>query len=719
MVKLVGVYLERFTTSYLKACDSSKSQIVTLMDEMQQILIDSGVAKKIRLQPKCVGVHPKNRGGNKMSPLAMNARGGKIISVGFSPKLCNVDRCWAFQEGDGKHIHKRMAELTASSPMFSCLEDEYLGGSVGSGHLNQWLGAVNAERPCCETKWKTDGGVWNKAALIANDAQLADYQSEGLWWWLVDKSVEVAFPQIPVIFERALNTEHHIGVGETFDQMFVQVRAKAMSNTADGGPPDYETVAREIGKTQPPCISDLEAHIDFLRKWGGGPQNGFKFAEETSEYMQLRMPHARHISGGIFRALACIKATPHEMFPRVVHGMLKANASCSDSLCVDNVGQLITVTDVRSMQHPKRRAEVLAAEQILNRVRDVWATLKPDSDSGVEIGDLDVAIVTALVGKDADKRTVAEVADAFFQDYFGEKKAQPEASRTSAGADHIEFSGGQATNAGHITMTNLGFTVGTLVAEKMSNVRDQQFIVAYVNADGSMGLNRVRADGSTDTAVVVVAMDDATHKWNPLDKHQRLQLDQRMTTKRADHPIVQAMAAAVSMALYHSMQSDFDDLLFQTSPVKRLIALSGAKKGKLTLTPYGKPTVPICTRGHSEGQGQAVVVTVKVGDQGFIFNTVKDESKTNFTPYYMVQTTQDATKVNMVVETLEIDMPIKLEKRESATVIVQVLTNCKRVEPNDELIMMLRVEAKAPKRAPQVAVMSVDVNRGAGKKSKK
>ena len=247
----------------------------------------------------------------------------------------------------------------------------------------------------------------------------------------------------------------------------------------------------------------------------------------------------------------------------------------------------------------------------------------------------------------------------------------------------------------------------------MSNVRDQQFIVAYVNADGSMGLNRVHADGSTDTAVVVVAMDDATHKWNRLDKHQRLQLDQRMTTKRADHPIVQAMAAAASMALYHSMQSDFDDLLFQTVPVKRLIALSGAKKGKLTLTPYGKPTATSVTQASQ----QAVVVTVKVGDQGFIFNTVRDESKTNFTPYFLVQTTTDAAKANMVVDNHDVDMPIKLEKRESATVIVQVLTNCKRVEPNDELLM-LRAEAKAPKRAPQVVVMSVDVNAGAGKKSK-
>ena len=129
-MKLTGEYLQRFTASYDKACDANQSQIVTLMDEMQQILIDSGVARKLRLPPKCVGVHPKNRGGKRMSPLAMNARGGKIISVGFSARLCNVDRCWAFQEDDGQHIRKRMFELTSSSPVFMGLEDEYLAGPV-------------------------------------------------------------------------------------------------------------------------------------------------------------------------------------------------------------------------------------------------------------------------------------------------------------------------------------------------------------------------------------------------------------------------------------------------------------------------------------------------------------------------------------------------------------------------------------------------------------
>ena len=101
-----------------------------------------------------------------------------------------------------------------------------------------------------------------------------------------------------------------------------------------------------------------------------------------------------------------------------------------------------------------------------------------------------------------------------------------------------------------------------------------------------------------------------------------------------------------------------------------------------------------------------------------MFNTARDESKTHFTPYFMVQTTTDAAKVNMVVADHEVDMPVKLEKRESAKAIVQVLTNCKLVEPNDELIM-IRPETKAAKRAPQTVVMSADMKTGHQKKPKK
>ncbi len=69
---------------------------------------------------------------------------------------------------------------------------------------------------------------WDNHKSRANDDKLIEFQEQGLWWYVVDKSVEVDFPQVASLFERGLNTEHHIAVEETFDQMFAQIRAKAI-----------------------------------------------------------------------------------------------------------------------------------------------------------------------------------------------------------------------------------------------------------------------------------------------------------------------------------------------------------------------------------------------------------------------------------------------------------------------------------------------------------
>ncbi len=127
--------------------------------------------------------------------------------------------------------------------------------------------------------------------LRTNADKLLEFQELGLWWCVVGKSVEVDFPQVASLSERGLNTEHHIAVGETFGQVFIQILAKAI-DSARNGPTDYETVAREVGKTQPPCIADLPAQIAFMKKWGGG-QNALKMiparGPQTVLYVHLNV----------------------------------------------------------------------------------------------------------------------------------------------------------------------------------------------------------------------------------------------------------------------------------------------------------------------------------------------------------------------------------------------------------------------------------------------
>jgi len=61
-------------------------------------------------------------------------------------------------------------------------------------------------------------------------------------------------------------------------------------------------------------------------------------------------------------------------------------------------------------------------------------------------------------------------------------------------------------------------------------MRDEQFMITYVNEDGSVGLNRVQPDGSIATAEVrVVTMDDAVATLHALSVTSKLKLDDRLT----------------------------------------------------------------------------------------------------------------------------------------------------------------------------------------------
>ncbi len=93
-----------------------------------------------------------------MSPIAMNVKASKVATVGFSPPLCGPDRAWCFEETDDQKTRAWMAVMCGSSPRFGSLQASYLGASVGCGHLNPWLHALEEKRPCAEPAWQDDAG---------------------------------------------------------------------------------------------------------------------------------------------------------------------------------------------------------------------------------------------------------------------------------------------------------------------------------------------------------------------------------------------------------------------------------------------------------------------------------------------------------------------------------------------------------------------------------
>ena len=210
-----GLYKQALTCD--KAADESK--IVQLFDKMLALLVEAGEADTMELHPKLVGVHPKNRSGKLMVPSKVHNKGLKISKVGFSWKLCGPDKAVAFENNPkSNHIEKATLEFSKSSPeLANYSAGSVKAGSVGCGHLNQFLACVydgvrTGERSLCEHGRNTI----NKHFLCERDAELKKAVEKGLRWTVVNFRIEELYPNLPDIFQRALNVEHHIGEGCRF-----------------------------------------------------------------------------------------------------------------------------------------------------------------------------------------------------------------------------------------------------------------------------------------------------------------------------------------------------------------------------------------------------------------------------------------------------------------------------------------------------------------------
>ena len=206
-----------FDETYKKACAlNSGDKLVSLMYLMLKLLREAQMGRDTRIQPKQMGIHPKNRSGKKMVPSTMQKKGYKITNVGFAQALCGIDRAIGFEVNPmSKHIEEHTIATTSASPMFAKYEKGLVvGGSVGCGHLNQWLAAVGDSAESTYSDVCDRGETKLSAHLVAKDN--AEYElaiEEGIVWFLIKWEIERDYSELPCVIQRGLNVEHHVGEG--------------------------------------------------------------------------------------------------------------------------------------------------------------------------------------------------------------------------------------------------------------------------------------------------------------------------------------------------------------------------------------------------------------------------------------------------------------------------------------------------------------------------
>ena len=211
-----------FDTLYGQACKLHEGdQLVTLTFQMLDMLRSVGWSYQARLHSKHVGIHGSNRGGKRMAHASCHRKGHKILRVGFRLQLCGPDRAICFE--NNPHLNDvvdHTMSLTASEYFGNYVPSHIRTGSVGCSHLNQWLAAIHdgAKTPYAVDMSDPGSDRISKSRVIGNNENLRTAVDEGIVWTVVKFAVAVDYPQLPGLIQRCLNTEHHVGEGDTYKQ---------------------------------------------------------------------------------------------------------------------------------------------------------------------------------------------------------------------------------------------------------------------------------------------------------------------------------------------------------------------------------------------------------------------------------------------------------------------------------------------------------------------
>ena len=325
----------QFEALYKKCTEvDDESKIVQYVDEMLDLMIDSGEAQVKHINSLRIIPHMANRSGSLMEIRKIYQKGSKVMGVGFSLARCDHKRAVAFQvkPGDDRDV-KSFVEYANGSPHLATFDSTSVEGcSVGCGHLTQFLAAVAQE---CEVPvefrnntdlFGTHGGTKLDAhRLRKSNAQLSSTLDVGLKWTYIPYKLENRYPKLPHVIQKALNTEHHIGEGETWDEQLRSIAVAIVERCKGAKKLDYTQIAREVLSSKPPRAVDVPSQVDFCKKWGGGASQHFVL--DICTYLKLCVTSPRIVSAATFTWLGKLKMPADSLCPHFVAAVVKCAAT--------------------------------------------------------------------------------------------------------------------------------------------------------------------------------------------------------------------------------------------------------------------------------------------------------------------------------------------------------------------------------------------------------
>ena len=503
------------------------------------------------------------------------------------------------------------------------------------------------------------------------------------------------YPELPHLFQQALNVEHHVAEGETWDQQLLNIARLAEGNAkrgAQGTVVDWDKVSRLVRQTAPPFIRDVPGHIGFLKKYGGGAQQ--TLAKELIAYLNLRMPAGRKVSGHFIDQVGKIPMTPDFSIPHFANAVIKTCATCDESECMDGFAKFIVQSNVQQLSK-KYKAKAFEAEGILVRAKEVIRNV--ERDCAVEVGDFECNVVKSVLEK--IKTPLLEIAEAFLRDMTGTSTGTDTSTSTSTGTtssgsvigNTIELSAGVSADVGKMTILHNGFNVGMTVEESgksapgRAHLEGNLYKISFIASDGSVTLMNLDKNGAVQHhQVTSKSMNEFLSVFKVFK--QDIEVDERQQYHTTSDFKCEVFKGVLLCALDIASQKSSFQCQAQKKPVKALVAIADMKVGD------GCIMVPTTSsfKVLSETDTAEFVATVTLQGTQHRFQLQAPPPKQGVSNAFVMRSLEDKSLSNCAIEHMQVSIPLKYKDTGAATKYIcdlPVIKLTKDVKALDELVL--------------------------------
>jgi hypothetical protein len=444
-----------------------------------------------------------------------------------------------------------------------------------------------------------------------------------------------------------------------------------------------------------------------MSRYGGGIHQKATF--EMIEYLSIRMPERRRMLGSMFNYVAAIPISVEFNIARLAVAIIKANATCGPIYTVDNVGTVIMKGDIIRIK-TSLKTEAMIAEGMLSRAR--VALDASGKESVIDMGDLEVNVLLALLNKHPEKKTVNDVVDAFTSATFGAQDdiavVQPiEHATPSGNMVMVDDVTGAAINVGMQTIASHGWEVGMVAYAKNAKIKrahldGNMFSVTFISNDGSVSLTRVTEDGSLSQNVIQKSMVDFVAEFVRGHRQSKSTIEYIEETTIDDKAMKASRThAACVMALQQQSAAQTHKCKLQMKPEIDVQAAMDMAVAEMLLVSLCASNLiqPIKSDDTSE---YAFVANVIDGTTTYHFSITGDIKKHHVLALAVKRVDETASsEINAKIEHVSVSVPFKGVGKTRSTML-KVLIPCVRLTCDvlkNVSIVMAMPKRKAKKRA--------------------